>query len=247
MEFEISDEENNVASNVSQDKELQSVNFNNDIHNGDDNDLNVSLADDNSTIYDNDMATKLDTQRVIRLRLLLILTLIASATILSTLVHRYVTTNEKKHFEDKFSNDADKIFEAVGSSLERTMGVLNAFALAYVSYAADVPTDNHNNYYHNDETNVTSSAWPFVTLPNFALHASKLLPLTNGLLVSMLPLIYPSQKQQWEEYASQNDGWVNETLQIQEVWGNYYGETRYDWHKVQHISSLHHEVFSNVR
>jgi hypothetical protein len=126
------------------------------------------------------------------------------------------------------------------------MGVLNAFALAYVSYAADEPAD-HNNDYHNDETNVTVSAWPFVTLPNFALHASKLLPLTNGLFVSMLPLVYPSQKQQWEEYASQNDGWVNETLQIQEVWGNYYGETRYDWHKVQHISSLHHEVFSNVR
>jgi hypothetical protein len=102
MKFEISDEENNVESNVSQDQELRSVNFNNDIHNSDENDLNVSLADDNSTIYDNDMATKLDTQRVIRLRLLLILTLIASATILSTLLHRYVTTNEKKHFEDKF-------------------------------------------------------------------------------------------------------------------------------------------------
>ena len=204
-------------------------NYNND------DDINTIIAEDDPPSYENE-ATKLDTQRVIRLRMLLIITIVTSATIMSILVHRYIVTNEKKNFEEKFNNDANKVLEAVGSSLERTLGVMNVIALTYVSYAATIA----------DLTNVTS-LWPFVTLPNFALRASKVLPLTDGLFVVMGPIVSPSHKTQWEEYASQNDQWVNETLQFQEVWGNYYGQINFDWKKIPHIGSHAHDVDTNIR
>ena len=151
-----------------------------------------------------------DTQRVIGLRILLILSLATSATVMSYFVHKYIATHEEKQFHDKFYNDANKVLEAVGSSLERTLTTLNAIALAYVSHVAI-----------SSDSNDANTTWPFVTLPNFALHASKLLPLTNGLFVSMHPVVCPSQKAYWEEYSLQNDYWVNETLNLQEVWDRH--------------------------
>ena len=210
-------------------------NGNADSNNNIDDDINTIIEDDDPPSFENDV-TKLDTQRVIRLRMLLIVSVVTSATIMSILVYRYISIGEKKNFEEKFNNDANKVLEAVGSSLERTLGVMNVIALAYVSYAATIA----------DLTNVTS-LWPFVTLPNFALHASKLLPLTDGLFVVMGPIVSPSHKTQWEEYASQNDQWVNETLQFQEVWGNYYGQINFDWKKVPHIGSHAHDVDTNIR
>ena len=210
------------------------ANIDDDNYNSDD-DINTIIAEDDPPSYENE-ATKLDTQRVIRLRMLLIVSVVTSATIMSILVYRYISIGEKKNFEEKFNNDANKVLEAVGSSLERTLGVMNVIALAYVSYAATIA----------DLTNVTS-LWPLVTLPNFALHASKLLPLTDGLFIVMGPIVSPSQRTQWEAYASQNDQWVNETLQIQEIWGNYYGEVNYDWIKSEQIYSSTRDIDSNMR
>lgn len=213
---------------------------------GDFNNENIGV-DDNMTTMGNDESqleygsTKLDSKCVIRMRVLLAITLIASATIMSLLVHRYITTNETKQFHDKFTNDANKVLEAVGSSLERTMGVLNAISLSFVSFAANANIEDDSN------NNGTVNNWPFVTLPDFALHAAKLLPLTDGVYVSVQPVVYPTQKEQWEEYASQNDQWVNETLDIQEVWDAYYGSTTLSWMKSRHIYGAFGSIESNVR
>jgi hypothetical protein len=206
------------------------------IDEGDD-DIVTTTEDDEANGYINKVENG-DTQRVIRLRMLLILSLATSAIVMSCFVHKYIATHEKNKFHNVFYNDANKVMEAVGSSLERSLTTLNAFALAYVSHAATVADYNGN----RNDANIT---WPFVTLPNFALLASKLLPLTDGVFVSMQPIVCPSHKAHWEEYSLQNDYWVNETLNLQEVWDGYYGEINYNWRKEPHITRLSPE--SNVR
>lgn len=196
--------------------------------------------DRDETVANDDDITKLDTKRLIRLRVLLMFTLVLSATIVSFVVHDYIATNETKQFKDRFCNDANKLLEAVSSSLERTLGAMNALSIAFVSYASSEAAKDSN-------SNNFATKWPFVTLPDFALHASKLLPLTDGVYVSIQPIVYPSQKRDWEEFASQNDQWVNETLNIQEVWNGYHGGETYTWMKNKHIYGTFGDIESNVR
>ena len=200
----------------------------------DDHDGVTTIANDDPQ-FDNEL-TELDTKRVIRLRMLLILTLVISATVMSLLVHRYIAINEKKQFHTKFNNDAKKVLAAVSSSLERSLGVLNAVSISFVSSAA-----------YTTKVDDSANTWPFVTLPDFALQASKLLPLTDGVYISIQPIVYPAQKLQWEEYASQNDQWVNETFVIQEAWDGYHGNTPDNFTTYRQIYGTFGDVEANVR
>ena len=220
------DDDSNLKDRLDNDKSIDDDEKSND-------DMEDTAHDDPN--HENEK-TKLDTQRVILLRMLLILTLVASATIVSLTVHSYISKNETNQFHNKFRNDAEKISEAVSGSLERTLGVLNAISVAFVSHAAQAADMNNDNI-----------TWPFVTLPDFALYASKFLPLTDGVYISVQPLVYPSQKVEWEEYASKNDQWVNDTMSIQEVWEGYHGNVTYDWTTNKHIYGTLGDVESNVR
>jgi hypothetical protein len=207
----------------------------------DNNDDNISIfSHDESNVIDtasddgcgsaSNGLSKRDTKRVMYLKLLVILILIASATIISVVVYLYITRSETKQFEAKFQNDADKIVSAISTSMQRTLGALNAIAVTFVSYAYDQGME-----------------WPFVTLPDYALHASKLLPLTDGLYVAVIPSVTPAQKGQWEEYANQNDLWVNQSLAIQEVWDGYHGDFSYDWTRSSNIFGVFGDIEANVR
>lgn len=234
MQLEMPNEDHTEAHLNSIDNGRQFDKNNSEFEHEDDDDRDETVAND-------DDITKIDTKRLIRLRVLLMFTLVLSATIVSVAVHHYIATNEKKQFKDRFFNDANKLLDAVGSSLERTLGTMNALSIAFVSYASNEATKEDSN------SNNSTTKWPFVTLPDFAIHASKLLPLTDGVYVSIQPIVYPSQKKDWEEFASQNDQWVNETLKIQEVWNGYHGGETYTWMKSKHIYGTFGDIESNVR
>jgi hypothetical protein len=89
--------------------------------------------------------------------------------------------------------------------------------------------------------------WPFVTLPDFALHASKLLPLTDGLYMTIVPIVPPALKERWEEYAYRNDNWVNQSLEIQDVWDGYHGTVKYDWIRSKTIYGTFGDIEANIR
>jgi hypothetical protein len=162
--------------------------------------------------------------------LLVILILALSAIIIAVVVYLYIRNSEEKQFMAKFQNDANKVLESIGSSFERTLGAMDTMAVILVSNA-------------NDQKH----PWPYVTLPDFALHASKLLPLTDGLFLSVLPIVTPSEKTEWEEYALQKDVWVNESLALQTVWDGYYGNISYDWVQSDAIYDDFGPIDNNVR
>ena len=173
---------------------------------------------------------KREGQRVTCLKLFVIMILVSSAIMIAVIVFLYIRESEEKQFIAKFQNDAHKVLESIGSSFDRTLGTMNAIAVILVSNA------------HSQQ-----HPWPFVTLPDYGLHVSKLLPLTNGLFLSVAPIVYPSEKQQWEEYALENDFWVNESLAMQEVWDGYHGNITHEWARSASIYSNFGDIEANVR
>jgi hypothetical protein len=188
---------------------------------------------DNASDEENDSVScdlaKRDTKRVLHLKVLVVLFLVLSATIISVVVYTYITHNEQKQFKAKFRNDAEKVHTSIATSIQRSPGALNAIAVTLVSYANDKGIE-----------------WPFVALPDFALHASKMLPATNGLYVSVVPIVAPAQKRQWEEFAYQNDIWVNQSLALQEVWNGYQGEIMKDWERSHKLYGSFGDIESNI-
>ena len=199
-----------------------------DLTANDDDDAVVSQCD--PMMETENVTMKLDTKRVIHLKFLVIFILFISASIISIAVYKYIRKSEISQFHSKYYNDANKVFTAIGSSFERTLGTMNAIAVSYVSYADDQDME-----------------WPYMTLPNFAILASKLLPLTEGVYVAGVPMVQPSQRQQWEEYVYYHDEWVNESLAVQEVWEGYHGDITYNWIRNHSIYGAFGDIETNVR
>jgi hypothetical protein len=174
--------------------------------------------------------SKKATKNVFHLKILVIAILIVSASVLAACAYSFIKRSETKQFESKYGYDAHKVFEAIGSSLDKTLGLMDSLAVTLVSYAKD----------KNDK-------WPFVTLPDFGPRMAKLLPQTNAFTVTILPIVKPSQREQWEAYSIQNDAWVNQSISIQETWDGYYGPIVYDWEQYGTIHGDFGDIESNVR
>ena len=174
--------------------------------------------------------SKKATKNVFHLKLLVITILIVSASTLAACAYRFIKRSETQQFESKFGYDAHKVFEAIGTSLDKTLGLMDSLAVTLVSYARD----------KNEE-------WPFVTLPDFGPRMAKLLPLTDAFTLTVLPIVKPHQREKWESYSIQNDQWVNQSITLQETWDGYNGPISYNWKLRGKIHDDIGDVVSNVR
>jgi cell division protein FtsL len=145
---------------------------------------------------------KRETTAVFWLRLSVLLVLLVSAVTVSVLVYLYTTHQERQAWEQKFHNDASKVLEAVGKSLAQTLAATDGFIMQMIAYA-------------RYSSNSTNGAWPFVTMPAFAIHATKLLKVTKAFYFSIYPVVRPNQRTAWEAYANASKGWIDESLEIQ--------------------------------
>jgi hypothetical protein len=153
-----------------------------------------------------------ETTTVWKWKLVVVFVLVAGTIGAALAVSCYTHDSEIEKFRSAFAEDAAKVSSAVAKSLEQTVGALDVLAATLVSHAA------HSN-----------QSWPQVTLPDFAIHASKVLPSSNALYLSVLPLVTSRQRVAWERYAGANDAWVNESMRLQETWSGYHGPVIYDW------------------
>jgi hypothetical protein len=114
-------------------------------------------------------------------------------------------------FESVFEFESNKVVESIAASLVSNLGMLDSFAAGSITIA-----------------NITNQTWPFVTLPDFAIHAAKLRALSDGLYVSLQPVVNNEQRLPWEKYARENSGWVNESRLLQESDEYYYQNVSFD-------------------
>jgi hypothetical protein len=161
-----------------------------------------------------------ETKAVLCLRLAVVLVLVTSIIGVAVVVNWYTKDGEQTKFEDQFDHDAAKVLESVGSTLDKTMGALDSLAVTLMS-----------------DAHLLNQTWPFVTIPNFGVRGSKILPLSKAFYIQVEPLVTPENRKKWEEYALENQYWVDETMKIQESWKNYYGPVVYNWTAAEKVFS----------
>ena len=68
-------------------------------------------------------------------RLLVLAVLLISMIGVALTVHIYVSSSEKRAFEDQFRENATKVLDAIGISFDTSLGAVDAFVISLVSYA----------------------------------------------------------------------------------------------------------------
>jgi len=173
----------------------------------------VTVADD----LEKEIIAKQESRIVFRLKLIVLLLLVLFAVSTALAVFFYITHQEDEQFHENFKDDAFKVFEAIGSVLEKSMGAYDSLAVAIVSHAR-----------------ASQLPWPNnLTLPDFGIRAAKVLELSGANSINVCPIVLPEQRAEWEAFASGDSGnlaWVNESLSVQETWQNYYGpKDQWNW------------------
>jgi hypothetical protein len=148
-----------------------------------------------------------ETKVVGRLKIVVLLVLMFSAVGVALSVFFYVRNSELDAFEESFNSDGVKVLSSLGANLDLTMEAMDSFAVSILSYARE-----------------TNQTWPFVTIPDFAIRAGKLLTLSSAFYVNTYPLIYnQDQRKEWEEYTASHNQWLEESIEIQENHDGYTG------------------------
>jgi class 3 adenylate cyclase len=139
-----------------------------------------------------------ESKAVFWLRVVVLCVLVASTLSVVLGVYFYMSDAEEEEFENKFNSDAHKVVKAIGSTLDQTLGATDAFIVKMVTYAR-----------------YSNSDWPFVTLPAFSIQATKLLRLSKAFQFSVSHIVTPDKRDDWQRYANDTHGWIDESLEIQ--------------------------------
>ena len=114
--------------------------------------------------------TKAENKAVFWLRALLAVVMVASAITVTLLVYKYSSSSEQNEFEARYTSDAQKLFEAIGTNFDLTMGAADAFMFRVVSQARS-----------------TNARWPMVTIPG---KSTKLNDPFSGCFLLSHPIVF---------------------------------------------------------
>jgi hypothetical protein len=159
-----------------------------------------------------DEIAKAESRSVRSLKAIVLVVLVLSAVGVALSVYFYTSTTEQAQFEAGYEGDVTKVFDGIGRSIEGTLVALDTFQTTIAS-----------------EARSTGQRWPFVTVPDFSARATKTRLQSDGFSISYSVLVKREQKSEWEAYAHNRSGWVNESMQIQEHSPYYYGPVMYEY------------------
>ena len=179
-------------------------------HDDDDSDRSSDGASSNDDAPKEKPLAKRETRKVTLWKLTVLSVLLISAFVTAAATYIFINNSANAEFEKIFKSSGGKVLEAVGKSLEQTLKSLDSFAVAAVSHA------------HN-----TNQTWPFVTVPDFAMRAAKMISLSNVVFVSILPLVSNQTREEWERFAATHDQWLNESVHLQEQYDLFHGPLMY--------------------
>jgi hypothetical protein len=173
---------------------------------------------------------KKESQEVYKFKIIVLIILFLSAIVTATCVYVFITQKEEEQFNKQFQKNAAKVLDAVGNSIDETLIAMDSLAVDLVSYARS-----------------SHSPWPFVTMPDFGIRLAKAIPQTDAALLTLVPLVQPWQKADWEEYTVENKYWLNETMKLQETWDGFHSPIIYNWTSSDVIYTDSGDLENNVR
>lgn len=168
--------------------------------NEDDQDCSGSSNDNQGQTDSNEIEaviSKRTSKAIWLVRLTVLLVLIVSAITVSFMVYKYMSEAEQEEFDKQFESDANKLIDAIGSTIDSTISANNALITKIVAFAR-----------------YSNSTWPFVTMPGFSIQAIKTLKVSKAFSIQVSPRVLPEQVEQWNNYSQQHNGWVRECLDV---------------------------------
>jgi hypothetical protein len=112
-----------------------------------------SKSNDNGIIFG-----KNETQHVKRLRILVGLVLLTATISIALTIYFYLSNAEQYDFTVSYASDTDRILDGMGMSIKSSLGAMRAFGTMIVANAKQ-----------------SNQSFPFFTLSNFGIKASRLL------------------------------------------------------------------------
>lgn len=165
---------------------------------------------------------------VFRLRTATFCFLLLAAIGVALVTFFYVRNAEETQMKEKFHDNAHKVQEAIGTLLENTLKAVDSFTVAMTSYAASTVGET------SGQTNTT--AWPYVTLPNYAVQGSKLRSLSKVFLFSAYHRVEHAQRDAWENYSRTHDDWVDAGIESQKTDPSFKGMIVQEWQTLGQIN-----------
>jgi hypothetical protein len=137
-----------------------------------------------------------ENQAVSRLRVVVFLVLLVTATLVSVGVYLYIANDQEEDFEHDFRAQATKILESFHESVERKLEAVDALSVAFTSYARG-----------------TGVTFPNVTLPDFEIRAANARILADSFVINYYPLVTDETRKGWEEYQIANRDYYDASMQ----------------------------------
>lgn len=165
-----------------------------------------------------------ETRCVLFLRVLTFGFLMAATITVAVAVKHLMRQAERSQLDDTFQDNAEKVLDAVGTILRNTFSSVDEFGVSMTSYANAI------------EMASNSSSWPFVTIPDFAVRASKLKSMTKIFLFSVYHYITHEERARWEAYSAENKGWIDTSIETQRTDKTFRGNLIEDWSSSDQIN-----------
>ena len=170
---------------------------------------NLSTSETNQTgTTDEDLQsiknalTQKESKQVFRLRVLVILILLAAAASISYTVYYLERTTQVDQFEAAYFGTAEKIIE----SLQLVTGSISAIGGLAITATVEAQQQFGNG---TAPTTKQFSSWPFYTMDAFQERSNNARALAGILYLSLNPIVRSDQLELWEEYVqSDANAWM---------------------------------------
>ncbi|KAL7562526.1 hypothetical protein ACA910_008233 [Epithemia clementina (nom. ined.)] len=151
-------------------------------------------------LYEKDSGSKFATRedrRVIVWRSLVLLMLLGAGATTSVFTYYVLNNEQDEDFEVSYGLLVLNVEEAGAASVTKTQRVFQALSESITAAAIT-----------NNET------FPFVTIPGFELHAGYARRVSGIEMISFTPIVQDYELDDWTKYASEHQGWLQESREM---------------------------------
>jgi hypothetical protein len=135
---------------------------------------------------------KKETRGLLCARVLVILSLLITAVIVSIVLYKVTKYAQEEKFQDHFDGASEKVLRAFTAIIEDKLLALGSIEVALIAESV----------YHN------RSNWPFVSLPAFQQRAASAKKLSGCVLLAICPIVNETEEEEWQQYVANNSGWM---------------------------------------
>lgn len=144
-----------------------------------------------------------ETRAVNRLRTILAVVLVTTATLVAVFVYIFTSHSERNGFQSTFDSYSHLIEDKVQTNARGRLEAIGALAASIQAYALN-----------------TDSKWPFVTMPFFEDRVTSMQSVLDAYGILLFPIVKDENRTAWEEYSVNHSDWVNTSFAVQE---DYFG------------------------